>query len=383
MSRSSIVMSTSGTMPSPRAPHRIQRPLPSEDEMFDAFLRRDTQYDGIFVTAVESTGIFCRPSCPARKPQRRHVRFFSTPREALAHGFRPCKRCLPLELPGRTPEAIRSLIHEIEAEPGIRLRDEDLRERGLDPRTVRRWFQKHHGMTFHSYQRGRRLARALAGLAGGENVAQTAFENGYESLSGFDEALRQITGRSATASRDATVVHLSRVETPLGPMLLGATDSGVCLLEFTDRRMLETQLQRIARRLNCAFVPGSNAAADQARTELEEYFARQRTQFDVPLDARGTDFQERVWTALREIPFGETRSYGDQARMIGSPSAVRAVARANGDNRIAIIIPCHRVIGSNGTLTGYGGGIWRKRWLLHHEKASFVDEERQLNIEFS
>src|SRR5690606_29111824 len=160
--------------------------------------------------------------------------------------------------------------------------------------------------------------------------------------------------------------------------------SDVCSSDlFTDRRMLETQLRRIARRLNCAFVPGSNAAADQARTELEEYFARQRTQFDVPLDARGTDFQERVWTALREIPFGETRSYGDQARMIGSPSAVRAVARANGDNRIAIIIPCHRVIGSNGTLTGYGGGIWRKRWLLHHEKASFVDEERQLNIEFS
>jgi AraC family transcriptional regulator, regulatory protein of adaptative response / methylated-DNA-[protein]-cysteine methyltransferase len=349
--------------------HTAVNTLPTEDEMYAAVLAGDSRYDGIFYTAVRTTGIFCRPSCPARKPKRENVEFHATSGDALALGYRPCRRCRPLELPGGTPSGIRALLDDVERDPTRRLRDGDLRGRGLDPAHVRRWFQRHHGMTFHAYQRALRVGRAIGQLNGGDSIASAAYGNGYDSLSGFQDALRAITGRSPSRSRGVETVHLARVLTPLGPMLLGATERGVCLLEFVDRRMLETQLQRIARRLDCAFVPGTHDVARQLEAELDAYFAGTLRNFTTPLDTRGTEFQQRVWASLREVPYGETRSYAEQAAMIGAPSAVRAVARANGDNRIAIVIPCHRVIGRDGTLTGYGGGLWRKRFLLDLERS--------------
>ena len=338
--------------------------------MYRAVLARDTRYDGIFFTAVRTTGIFCRPSCPAKKPKRENIEFFASAKDALAYGFRPCKRCRPLELPGQTPEFVRLLLAEIDGDPMRRLRDRDLRARGLDPTKIRRWFKRHHGMTFHAYQRARRLATALDGLARGEEITRVAYGSGYDSLSGFQEALRRITGRPASRSRGVTVVRLSRIPTPLGPMLLGATDEGVCLLEFTDRPMLETQLRRLTRLFDCALAPGSNDVSRQLEAELTAYFEGKLREFRTPLLTPGSEFQQRVWNALRAIPYGETRSYAEQARAIGAPAAVRAVARANGDNRIAIVIPCHRVVGADGSLTGYGGGLWRKQWLLHHERAT-------------
>lgn len=345
-----------------------EKKLPSAGVMYKAFLSRDNAFDGIFFTAVRTTGIFCRPSCPARKPNRKNVLFYSSARDALSHGFRPCNRCRPLELPGQTPEPISKLLATIEKDPAQRFRDDDLRSRGLNPTAVRRWFKKHHGMTFQAYQRARRLAKAIGQLAVGAEIAQTAFDSGYESLSGFQDALRQITGKSISKSREACVIRLSRVPTPLGPMLMGATDEGVCLLEYTDRRMLETELGRLVRLLGCVFIPGTNEIGKQLERELEQYFAGTLKQFTTPLVTPGSEFQKLAWTALRNIPYGTTRSYAEQARMIKAPAAVRAVARANGDNRIAIVIPCHRVVGSDGTLTGYGGGLWRKRWLLRHER---------------
>lgn len=345
------------------------RPLiPSEDEMYRALVARDTSYDGIFVTAVKSTGIFCRPSCPAKKPHRENIEFFRAPREALQRGYRPCKRCRPLQPKGQLPPTIRTLLEEVENEPSRRLRDQDLRERGLEPARVRRWFKKHYGVTFHAYQRAHRLGQALHELARGTDVTRTAFESGYESLSGFNEAMRQFTGRNPSANRDAVVVHLTRLLTPLGPMVAGATEEGVCLLEFADRRMLKTQLNRLAARLKCAFVPGSSVMSARLAKEVDAYFAGTLRAFTVPLVTPGTPFQVRVWDALRSVPYGQTRSYAEQARLIGAPAAVRAVARANGDNRIALLLPCHRIVGSDGALTGYGGGLWRKRFLLDHEQ---------------
>lgn len=163
------------------------------------------------------------------------------------------------------------------------------------------------------------------------------------------------------------VVYLTRLATPLGPMLLGATAAGICLLEFIDDDASDPQLHDLARRLGRKIRAGTNEHTTRLAGELEEYFAGQRRHFDTPLAPIGTDFQQRVWRALREIPHGETRSYAEQARMIGAPKAVRAVANANGQNRIAIVIPCHRVIGSDGKLTGYAAGLWRKEWLLRHE----------------
>lgn len=342
--------------------------LPPVDEMYEAFVARDARYDGIFVTAVRTTGIFCRPTCPARKPARENVVFFATARAALAHGFRPCLRCRPMEPAGGAPEHLARLMERLERNPGLRLRDRDLRAEGFEPAAVRRWFRANHGMTFHAYQRGRRMARALDELNRGASVSRVAFDSGYDSLSGFQEALRQITGRSPSRSRGAEIVYLSPVPTPLGPMLLGTTESAVCLLEFVDRPMVETQIQRVAARFGGTFLPGPVDVGRQLEEELKAYFEGTLTNFTTPLSPRGTEFQRRVWAALREIPYGETRSYAQQARMIGEPEAVRAVARANGDNRIAIVIPCHRVIGANGSLTGYGGGLWRKKWLLDLEQ---------------
>ncbi|HTE04769.1 MAG TPA: methylated-DNA--[protein]-cysteine S-methyltransferase, partial [Planctomycetota bacterium] len=218
-----------------------------------------------------------------------------------------------------------------------------------------------------AWQRARRLGRALQQLRAGSGVLPAALDAGYDSMSGFTEAVRQLVGSSPARARDATVVHLLRVPTPLGPMLAGATEQGLLLLEFTDRRMLERQLKTLHRRLNCAFVPGSNPVLAQLGEELRAYFAGEPVSFRTPLLLPGSTFQREVWEHLRAIPRGATSSYAAVARAIGRPAAVRAVARANGDNRIAILVPCHRVIGSDGQLTGYGGGLWRKRWLLDLE----------------
>jgi len=342
--------------------------LPAETEMWRAFTDRDARYDGVFFTAVRTTGIFCRPTCPARKPLRENTEFFATAADALFAGYRPCLRCRPVEPRGSAPEWLAALLEREEREPSRRLRDADLRADGLDPVRVRRWFQAQHGMTFQAYQRARRLGHALGQLSLGEDIVTTAYRNGFESLSGFNEAVQRLAGESPGRARGARVVHLTRIPTPLGPMVAGATDDSLCLLEFADRRMFETQLRRVARHLDAVLVPGETEVTARTAAELERYFHGDLNEFSVPLDLNGTAFQRAVWAELRTIPYGETRSYGEQARRIGRPAAVRAVARANGDNRIAIIIPCHRVIGSDGKLTGYGGGLWRKQRLLELER---------------
>ena len=341
--------------------------LPGHGEMLDAFQSRNAAYDGVFFTGVRSTGIFCRPVCPARKPKPGHVEFFATARDALYSGYRPCRRCRPMELTGSPPAWLRDLLADLDEDPARRWTDRDLRERGLHPDRVRRWFQRHHGMTFHAYGRARRLGLALGQIREGVGVSTTAYQHGYESLSGFNEAFRQLLGVAPKAAGSEIVLHVTRVLTPLGPMVAGATEEALYFFEFSDRRRLEMQLERLRTRLKCVLVPGENDILRRTCEEIESYFAGELTRFSIPLVAPGTEFQSTVWDELRRIPFGETRSYADVARAIGRPSAVRAVARANGDNRMAIFIPCHRVVGSDGRLTGYGGGLWRKQHLLDLE----------------
>ena len=332
--------------------------LPPHDEMIKAFLERDASYEGIFFTGVLTTGIFCRPTCSARKPKPENVRFFRSTKDALNNGFRPCKRCYPMEMADSEPDWVRTLIADIENDPLKRWRDQDLRDRGVEPETARRWFKKHHGMTFHAFSRSRRLGQALGHMKEGTSVTEAAFEHGYESLTG---------SKASAAADDHKVVYLDRIRTPLGPMLAGATDTAVCLLEFIDRPMLPTQLERVQKRFQAVFIPESNDQLNVLRSELDAYFEGKLTEFSVPLDYPGTAFQEKVWHTLMEFKYGTTGSYLDLATKIGDNKAVRAVARANGDNRIAIIIPCHRIIGSDGSLTGYGGGLHRKKWLLELE----------------
>jgi AraC family transcriptional regulator of adaptative response/methylated-DNA-[protein]-cysteine methyltransferase len=347
--------------------------LPPADEMFRAIVERDSAYDGVFFTAVRTTGIFCRPICPAKKPRQKNVEFFPSTREALAAGYRPCQRCRPMESSGDAPPWLRDLLAEIERDPSKRWTDAELRARSLDPARVRRWFQAHHGMTFHAYQRSRRLGLALVKIRHGDDMTGAAYDHGYESLSGFRDAFARLFGDTPGRARagERTPAVVTRLTTPLGPMLAAATDEGLCLLEFADRRMLETQIGRLRRLLGGAvFAPGSNRHLKRLDDELRRYFDGSLRVFGVALDMRGTEFQRSVWERLLRVPYGETSSYEQIARGIGRPTATRAVGRANGDNRLAILIPCHRVVRSDGTLSGYGGGVWRKRRLLNLEQGN-------------
>lgn len=343
--------------------------LQTQDEIFySASSRRDSTFEGIFVAAVKTTGVFCRPTCPARKPKRENVEFFNSTRDALMHGYRPCKICKPMEYKGAPPAWLQPLLDEITSAPTIKIKDDHLRERGLEPSRVRYWFKKHHGMTFQEYQRLLRIGQAFGKIKNGEKVTEAAFQSGYGSLSGFANSFKKTVDFSPSKSQDNHIISTMQILTPLGPMLAGATDKGICLLEFVDRRMLETQIKRLSKRLRSQFVPGSSKLLDELQCQLQEYFSGKRRDFTVPLVMPGTPFQKKVWEKLLAIPYGSIHSYKEQAEIIDAPNAVRAVAKANGDNNIAIVVPCHRVVGSNGELVGYGGGLWRKQFLLKHEK---------------
>lgn len=369
--------------------------LPSPDEMYRALVERDSSLDGVFVAAIRTTGIFCRPGCGAKKPLRENVEFFPDHSAALRAGYRPCLRCRPLDRGRTPPDFVRLALELVEDYPDRRLTAADLRARNLDPHRVARYFKSHYGLTFQAYHRARRLGRALAPLHQGAPIARAAHASGFDSESGFREAFSRLFGAEGHASPAApaserssraqpTIVLVRWLDTPLGPMLAGASGQGVCLLEFIDRRAVEAQVAALRRQLASAArrpvaiipdpQPPHPAPADPSSllsalaAQLADYFAGRRTDFTVPLHTSGTEFQQRVWDQLRRIPCGQVRSYAQQAAAIGRPTATRAVARANGDNRIAIVIPCHRVIGADGSLTGYGGQLWRKRWLLDHEQ---------------
>jgi AraC family transcriptional regulator of adaptative response/methylated-DNA-[protein]-cysteine methyltransferase len=339
----------------------------TEDEMTAVWERRDPDYDGLFCFAVKTTGICCRPSCPSR-PRRENIQFFADLGSAVRAGFRPCKRCRPELANGQPPDWIAALMAQIASAPDQRISAADLRASGLTPERVRRWFQRNHGMTFAAWCRGLRLSRAFTQIRNGAPLDDVVFGHGFESHSGFRSAFGKAFAKppGQAASQDRLLVSL--IETPLGPMLAAANDGGVCQLEFADRRGLERSHQEMRRRFLLPVVPGENAVLQKLRTELREYFAAERRGFTVPLMMNGTEFQERVWSELQRIPFGRTASYEAIARKLGAPSAFRAVARANGTNRLYLLVPCHRVIAKDGTLSGYGGGVWRKQRLLELEQ---------------
>jgi AraC family transcriptional regulator of adaptative response/methylated-DNA-[protein]-cysteine methyltransferase len=342
----------------------------SFQEKYKIIGTKNSAYEGSFITAVKTTGIFCRPSCRAKKPNPENVEFFDTVKSALQHGYRPCKICNPLEDLGQTPDFIKKLITILHQDPYNRIKDSDLRNMGYEPSMVRRWFKKNHNLTFQTYQRLFRINTAYKNISSGDTVIDSAFNSGYESLSGFSERYKSVFGNPPSSKGSNQVINITRITTPLGPMFVCASENGLNLLEFTDRRKLESEFSDITKKLDAIILPGNNQVLNQTQEELSEYFQGTRRDFSVPLDYPGTDFQKTVWENLQKIPYGETRSYKDQAVKIGKPKAVRAVAAANGQNRIAIIIPCHRVIGSDGSLTGYGGGLSRKKWLLDHEKSN-------------
>ncbi len=345
--------------------------LPSTTEMYRALVERDGSFEGLFYACVKTTGIFCRPTCHARKPKPENVEYAPTIQEALHRGYRPCQLCEPMTAGPAAPNWLAPLLDEIRTQPDLKLRDHDLRARGLDPVQVRRLFKRSFGMTFQAYQRACRLGTAMKALHGGARTLDAGLDAGFESDSGFREAFAKVFGDAPGRARHAgPLLVASWIETPLGPMLAIGGDEGLELLEFVDRRALETELRELARKWGRGIVPGDHPVLTQTARELGEYFAGTRRAFEIPLRLQGSPFQVAAWRALCDVPYGETRSYGDMARSLGKPGAVRAIGRANGQNRLCVVVPCHRVIQADGSLCGYGGGRWRKQWLLEHERGA-------------
>jgi AraC family transcriptional regulator of adaptative response/methylated-DNA-[protein]-cysteine methyltransferase len=346
--------------------------LPSTKTMYQALLRKDSSFEGIFYVGVKTTGIFCRPTCPAKKPKPENVEYFASSKEALYGGYRPCYKCNPLDKEKKPPQLVLQLREAVEKSPSVKFSDGDLLKIGIEPSTARRQFKSYYGMTFHEYHRSRRMGLALNGVRNGEDVIDAQLNTGFESASGFWDAFKKVFGVPPGKAEQIKSLYAKWIDTPLGAMIAFAGDKGIYLLEFVDRRGLENEIVLLRKRTKNVIVPGTNEHLEKLTAELKNYFEGNSLKFTVPVIVTGSDFEKKVWSLLQTIPPGETWSYIELAKKAGNSNASRAVGRANGRNCIAVIIPCHRVIRADGNLCGYGGGIWRKQWLLNHEKETLA-----------
>ncbi len=343
----------------------------TEQEYYRALVDRDRAYDGIFYVGVTSTGVFCRPTCPARKPTLAHCEFFPNAQSALLASYRPCKRCRPLSHPDQVSPVVQQLVDAIEASPEKRWTHQDFAALSVHSATARRQFRQRFGLTFVAYARARRLGLAMQEIRAGQGVVDAQVAVGFESASGFRDAFARILGVPPARAHSAQVLYAQWIDTPLGPMVaVGGTDR-LHLLEFADRRGLEREILTLRQETGAAIIPGASPPLVSIQAELRAYFAGTACAFATPVAIAGTPFQQRVWEQLRQIPPGRPCSYRELAVRIGQPSAARAVGRANGANRLALVIPCHRVIAADGTLGGYSGGTARKQWLLDHERRAW------------
>ena len=288
------------------------------ETFYKALIDRKQSFVGIFFVGVKTTSVFCIATCRARKPKLENVEFYTTFKEALDNGYRPCKICKPTENANQAPEQVEKAIKLVKENPKEKITDYQLRQIEISPEVVRRWFKKHYGMTFQSYQRMYRINNALLELKKGKNTTNTAFDTGYESLSGFGYTFKKLVGKSPSQSKNKHIILINRLTTPLGPMFICATDNGICLLEFVDRRMLETEFKDLQRLLNANIISGENEHIKQTKIEIKEYFEGRRKIFDVKLETPGTDFQNQVWKCLQEIDYGKTSTYQKQAENINN-----------------------------------------------------------------
>ncbi|MDB2439073.1 trifunctional transcriptional activator/DNA repair protein Ada/methylated-DNA--[protein]-cysteine S-methyltransferase [Hellea sp.] len=339
----------------------------NDADRYEILAARSGEFSDAFFVGVKSTGIFCRIGCPARLPKRENCTFYDSAAEALEAGFRACKRCHPSSHAGEASAVIKKLITLIEDNPEHRWSEDDIKAKGIDPSTARRQFKKHFGLTFTQYARARRLGAAAKTLAKGDTVINAQLNAGYESASGFRAAFAKTFG-AAPAKSDASPFFIEWLTTPLGPMFAVCDETHLYMLEFTTRKNMDRGFEKLRKKHKRAVIPGRTSVTDQIEGELKSYFAGTISTFKTPLAPTGTEFQNQVWKALQDIPYGQSCAYTDLAIAIGNEKAVRAVASSNANNGLALIIPCHRVIAKGGGLGGYAGGLDKKQWLLDHEK---------------
>ena len=341
--------------------------LPDSQTLYTALCARDPAYEGRAYVGVSSTGIFCRLTCPARNPKFENCQFFASPGACIEAGFRACKRCKPLKAAAGDDPLVQPLIDALEARPTHRWREGDLVALGHDPSTVRRAFKRHFGMTFLEMARQRRLREGFTALSAGAPVIAAQIDAGFDSPSAFRAAFARLVGMAPGAFRRDALLLADWIDTPLGAMIAISCPHRLHLLEFADRKALSREMIRLQKAQPGGVGFGRPPPTQQIAAELARYFAGEVARFQTPLALHGTAFEQEVWRHLLQIPAGETRSYSQIARDLGRASATRAVARANGSNQIAVVIPCHRVLAADGSLTGYGGGLWRKQRLIEIE----------------
>jgi AraC family transcriptional regulator of adaptative response/methylated-DNA-[protein]-cysteine methyltransferase len=340
------------------------RDFPDHDQLYAALLARDPAYEGVALVGVTSTGIYCRLTCPARKPLERNCRWFDSAAAARQAGFRPCLRCKPQGAQADAHPVIRDLLGALADHPDHRWSESCIAARGHDPSTVRRLFRHHFGQSFLQMARAARLRQGITRLNKGGRMIDAQLDSGFDSPSGFRRAFTQLFGHPPHQMTSDADLLADWIDTPLGGMIIIADSKALHLLEFVDRKALSAGLCKLSSLAGGHIGLGRTSITDRTEAALEAFFAGENGQLDIPVQLAGTAFQQRVWQELRNIPAGQTRSYSQLATAIRQPSAVRAVAGANGANRLALVVPCHRVIGSNGTLTGYAGGLWRKEKLI-------------------
>jgi len=339
------------------------------EKQWQMVLARDANSDGKFVYAVRSTGIFCRPTCPSRRPRRKLVEFFATAAQAERAGYRACKRCRP---DGPNPQ-----VTKIQA--ACRLIDENIdvtltlsaigNKVGLSPFYLQRLFKRLLGVTPQQYQHARRAGEFKSALMRGGRITDAIYEAGYSSSSRLYEKAQARLGMTPSAFRQkgaGAAIRFAILETQLGKLLVALTDKGICSIQFGER---ENDLERdLRKQFSQAEVSRDDAGLEQVTSKITDYLQGRRIPLDLPLDVQATAFQGRVWEALRQIPYSETRSYSQVAESIGDKKAVRAVARACATNPVCLVVPCHRVVQKNGSLAGYRWGKQRKAALLAAER---------------
>jgi AraC family transcriptional regulator, regulatory protein of adaptative response / methylated-DNA-[protein]-cysteine methyltransferase len=333
-------------------------------------MARDARQDGRFVFAVRTTGIYCRPSCPSRRPRRDSVEFFPNPNEAERAGYRACLRCKPTEISSQAQYVMRARQLLDNAEGIVTLAQLSKRV-GLSPFHLQRLFKRATGLSPREYQAARRMTQVKTNLRHGDDVTTALYDAGFGSSSRLYEKAPQQLGMTPGEYRRGgagATITFAIAPTPLGRLLVAATERGLCAARFGENA---TELERNLRdEFHAATLHRDNAAMQKYVEPLLAAIRGENTTIDLPLDVRATAFQMKVWETLRNIPSGETRSYSDVAREIGAPTAVRAVARACASNPVALAVPCHRVVRSDGDLAGYRWGVERKKKLLERERAT-------------
>jgi AraC family transcriptional regulator of adaptative response/methylated-DNA-[protein]-cysteine methyltransferase len=350
----------------------------NEATAWETILQRDASADDRLLYGVTTTGIYCRPSCPSRRPKRDNVAFFSSAEAAERAGFRACQRCKPNQAksPNGAVERARDFIDSHISDFGDeRITLDVLGEAaGLSPYHLQRKFKEKLGLTPSQYMRARKSERLKGELKRGETVSRASYGAGYGSSSRvYDDADSRLGMTPATYRRGGAGARIEYVIAPtsLGTLLVGATDRGICAVTLgDDAKTLEAALEREYPAAMRARVADPDSSLRRWVEDIVAAVDGGTSRVDVPLDVQASAFQWKVWRELQRIPFGETRSYSDIANAIGSPKAVRAVASACANNRVAVVIPCHRVVRQTGSLGGYRWGIERKRQLIEKERAS-------------